>query len=209
MTTIRRLADSCVLVTTDAGTTLFDPGFFTFDAGQVDLDSIGDVQRVLITHEHADHVKPEFVAWLKDRSPDLTVHGNDRVVALLGEAGVEATNENPAGVSSQDVDHGVLPDGSTVPNRSWTLDGTFTHPGDSHEPTQTAPVMALPLVAPWMAMRQAIEFAERLKPQQVIPIHDFYLTEGGRNFFADWGGKVLGTVGVEFIPLKWGESTTV
>ena len=61
MFTIRRLADSCLLVTTATGTTLFDPGFFTWDSGEVDLETIGDVQRVLITHEHGDHVKPEFV----------------------------------------------------------------------------------------------------------------------------------------------------
>ena len=47
MTTIRRLADSCLIVTTDQGATLFDPGFRTFDV--IDLDSIGDIQRVLIT----------------------------------------------------------------------------------------------------------------------------------------------------------------
>ena len=50
MSKIRRMTNSCLSVTSDAGTTLFDPGFFTF--AEFDLSTIGDVQRVLITHEH-------------------------------------------------------------------------------------------------------------------------------------------------------------
>ena len=60
MAQIRRLTDSCLLVTTDAGISLFDPGFHTFGSGEIDLDSIGDVTRVFISHEHRDHVDPGF-----------------------------------------------------------------------------------------------------------------------------------------------------
>ena len=209
MTTIRRLADSCITVTTDQGTTLFDPGFFTFDSGQIDLESIGDVQRVLITHEHGDHVKPEFVAWLIDRSADVAVHGNENVARLLREHGIDVVVDDPGGVSSEDCDHGILPNGSTVPNRAYTVDGILTHPGDSHEPTSTAPVLALPLIVPWASMRGSMEFAMRVQPQQVIPIHDFYLSELGRNFLYGMAGGVLGGAGIEFISLGWGESATV
>ena len=83
MTTIRRLTNSCLVVTTDDGATLFDPGFWTFGSGDVDLESIGDIQRILITHEHGDHVKPEFVRWLIDRGEDVAVHSNQAVFDLL------------------------------------------------------------------------------------------------------------------------------
>jgi L-ascorbate metabolism protein UlaG (beta-lactamase superfamily) len=76
MSQIRRLTDSCLLVTTEDEATLFDPGFHTFLDGPVDLDSIGDVTRVLVTHEHADHVNPDFMDWLVDRNSDLVVHSN-------------------------------------------------------------------------------------------------------------------------------------
>lgn len=206
MTTIRRIADSCVTVTTDQGTTLIDPGFFSFDSDHVDLSAIGDVQRVLITHEHGDHVKPEFVRWLLDRSPDLTVHGNDNVAALLRETDVEVINSDPDGVSSEDCDHGTLPNGSTVPNRAYTVDGVFTHPGDSQDPSSSAPILALPLLVPWGTMRGSMEFAMRVAPQQVVPIHDFYLSEGGRGFLYGMAGGVLGGAGIEFVHLNWGES---
>lgn len=206
MTTIRRLADSCVTITTNQGTTLIDPGFFTFDSGEVDLDTIGDVQRVLITHEHGDHVKPEFVAWLLDRSPDLTVHANPTVAGILREHGIEASVADPDGVTSEDVDHGILPNGLTVPNRAYTVEGALTHPGDSHEPTRSAPILALPLVMPWGTMRGSMEFAMRLQPEQVVPIHDFYLSELGRDFLGGMAQGILLDAGIEFVRLKWGES---
>jgi len=209
MTTIRRLADSCVTVTTDQGTTLIDPGFFTFDSGEVDLDTIGDVQRVLITHEHGDHVKPEFVAWLLDRSPDLTVHANDAVAGLLSGHDIEVVVDDPEGVRSEDCAHGILPNGSTVPNRAFTVDGVLTHPGDSHEPTSSGPVLALPLIVPWASMRGSMEFAMRVRPQQVVPIHDFYLSELGRNFLYGMADGVLGGADIEFIGLNWGDSANV
>jgi L-ascorbate metabolism protein UlaG (beta-lactamase superfamily) len=206
MPTIRRLSDSCLLVTTDDGTTLFDPGFHTFDSGEVDLEEIGDVRRVLITHEHGDHVKPEFVKWLVDRGTDLSVHSNDAVAELLAPHDIEVVTDNPAGASSEDVTHEVIPNGSAPPNRSWTLDGVLTHPGDSYEPTITAPVLALPLLVPWGSATASVEFARRLGPRQVVPVHDFYLSESGRAWIVGMVGNVLGGDDIELVPLDWGES---
>jgi glyoxylase-like metal-dependent hydrolase (beta-lactamase superfamily II) len=206
MTTIRRLTDSCLSVTTEAGTTLFDPGFHTFDTGEIDLDSIGEVQRVLITHEHGDHVKPEFVAWILDRGRDVTVYSNQAVADLLANHDIEVTTDNPAGVTSEDVLHEMIPTGATPPNRAFTVEGVLTHPGDSYQPSSSAPVLALPLIVPWGSTTASMEFARRLAPQQVVPIHDFYLNEFGRSWVAGMAKNVLGQAGIEFVPLGWGES---
>ena len=209
MTTIRRLADSCLLVTTDDGTTLLDPGFFSFDSGEIDLESIGDVQRVLITHEHADHVKPEFVRWLVDRGTDVAVHANQSVADLLLPHDVEALIHDPSGVSSEDVIHGMTPMGTAPPNRSYTIEGVLTHPGDSYQPTVTAPVLALPLLVLWGSTTESVEFARRLAPRQVVPVHDWYLSEGGRKFMTGLVKGVLARDGIELVPLDWGESFTL
>jgi L-ascorbate metabolism protein UlaG (beta-lactamase superfamily) len=209
MPTIRRLTDSCLLLSTGAGTTLIDPGFHTFDSGEIDLDSIGDVQRVLVTHEHGDHVKPEFVRWLLDRGADVTVHCNAAVAGLLAEHGIEASTADPAGVTSEDVLHEVIPTGAAPPNRSYTVDGVLTHPGDSYQPTVTAPVMALPLLAPWGSTTASVAFARRIAPRQVIPIHDFYTSSSGRAWLATLVKNVLAPDGIEVVPLDWGESYTV
>lgn len=209
MPTIRRLADSCLLVSDDAGATLIDPGVFAYRADDIDLESIGDVSRILITHEHADHVSPEFVQWVLDRGSDIAVHANDAVAALLEPHDIEVSDRDPAGVSSEDVLHEMIPTGATPPNRSFTIDGLLTHPGDSYQPTSSAPVLALPLLVPWGSMTQGVEFARRLGPRQVVPIHDFYTSPSGRQWVATLAKKVLTGDGIELVPLGWGESYSI
>ena len=209
MTTIRRLTNSCLLVSEPAGTTLFDPGFFTFGYADIHLATIGDVQRVLITHEHGDHVSPDFVRWLVDRGTDVVVHSNQAVADLLFEHDIAVTIDNPAGVSSEDVLHEMIPTGATPPNRAYTIDGLITHPGDSYAPTSTGPILALPLLTPWGTTTRSVEFARQLQPQQVIPIHDFYLSESGRRFIVKMATAVLSKSEIEVVPLDWGDSYTV
>lgn len=209
MTTIRRLTDSCLIVTDDEGSTMIDPGFWTFDSGAVDLSSIGDIQRVLITHEHIDHAKPEFVRWLVDRGDDVAVHGNPSVAGLLEPHGIEVATADPAGVSSEDVIHELTPIGTAPPNRSYTIDGVITHPGDSYQPTRTAPVLALPLIVLWGSTTQSMEFARRLGPRQVVPIHDFYMSASGREFMAGLAKNVLAADDIEVVPLDWGDHYTL
>lgn len=209
MATIQRLAHSCLLVTTDQGTTLFDPGFFSFEQPPVDLDGLGDVQRVLVTHEHADHVQPDFVRWLVDRGDDVAVHGNQAVVDLLADAGIDADVAVPSGTSAEDVAHETLPNGTTVPNRSWTVGDVLTHPGDSYEPERSAPVLALPLLTPWGSATAAVAFARRLGVAAVVPVHDFYLTERGRGFVAGIVRGPLADAGIDLLDLDWGASATI
>ncbi len=209
MTEIRRLTDSCVLVTTDDDATMFDPGFHTFLEGEVDLDSIGDVTRVLVTHEHADHVHPDFVKWLIDRKRDLTVYSNEAVADLLSEHDIPVSTETPQGVGVEDVVHEKLPNGAQPPNRSFTIEGVFTHPGDSHQPTKTAPIMALPLMAPWGSLTGAVEFAQRIGPERVLMIHDFFMSESGRERIRGMAKGALAAHGIELLDIDWGDSFTV
>ena len=171
MPSIRRLSDSCLIVTTDSGATILDPGFHTWDTGAVDLETVGDVQRVLITHQHKDHVKPEFVQWLLDRGDDVSVHANQAVVDLLAKHDIAAVTTDPDGVTSEDLAHEPTPFDSQPPNRAFTVDALLTHPGDSFQLSGTGPVLALPLMTPWCSMTAAMQFARRLAPRQAVPIH--------------------------------------
>jgi L-ascorbate metabolism protein UlaG (beta-lactamase superfamily) len=209
MTTITRLADSCLIVATDTNRTLIDPGGFAYTWDGIDLDSIGDVSNVLVTHEHADHVNVDFVKWLLDRGTDVTVHCNEATAAMLARADVEALTVPATDTSFEDVTHETLPTGATLPNRSWTIDDVLTHPGDSYQPTTTAPVMALALLAPWGSMTASVEFAKRLQPRQVIPTHDFYLSESGRAWVTSLASGVLAKADIEVVGLEPGQSFTV
>ena len=207
MTTIKRLTDSCLLVTTDDSATLMDPGFHSF--AHADLGAIGDITRVLITHEHGDHVSPDLLKLLLDRQSDLTIHANQAVADLLEPHEIEVDTSSPAGGSAEDARHETTPLGTSPPNLAWTIDGVITHPGDSFQPTTTAPLLALPLLTPWASMHQSMEFARRLSPQQAIPIHDFYLSDSGRAWASGMAKKVLAESSIDFIPLDWGEEISL
>ncbi len=207
MITVRRLVESCVVIGTDTATTLIDPGSLSFETDG--LDSIGQIDRVLITHEHHDHVNSDFVRWLIDRGNDLSVHANDAVARLLEPHGISVSTQNPPGVDSEDVLHEMVPNGATPPNRSFTVDGVFTHPGDSYQPTSSAAVLALPLLTPWGTATKSVEFARRLEPTVVVPVHDSYLNAGGRQWIRKLVGTVLADHSIELIPLDWGESATI
>lgn len=209
MTTLRRIANSCLTVSTDDGTTLFDPGFFSWGSDEVDLDAIGDVQRVLVTHAHGDHLEPSFVRWLVDRGQDVTVHSNAAVAAALAEHDIEVVQDAPRGTSFEDVTHEPIPTGETPPNRSWTIDDVLTHPGDSYGPTLTAPVLALPLMTPWGSTTSSVAFAKRLAPSAIVPIHDFYLSAAGRGFACDLAERGLAGSGIELLRLDWGDEATL
>ncbi len=209
MSTIKRISDSCLLVTTDEGTTILDPGFHSYQSDLIDLEHIGDVQRVLITHEHGDHVNPDFVKWLLSRGSDIEVHGNQAVAGLLAEHDVPVQTDPPPGTSAEDVLHEVTPLGDAPPNRAWTIDGVLTHPGDSYSPTRTAPVLALGLLTPWGSTTASLEFARGLKPSYVVPVHDFYLAEQGRRWIASVAKRGLADAGIEVVPLDWGEHFTL
>lgn len=216
-TTLTRLADSCVLLETADGTTLFDPGFFTWDshrgetwaADKVDLDSLGDVHKVAITHAHGDHMHPDFVQWLLDRGDDVEVISNDDVVGALAEHDIDVSTTVPDGFAAEDVTHEVIPTGDAPPNRSWTVGDAFTHPGDSWEPQETAGVLALPILPPWGSTTEAVEFAKRLGPDAVVPIHDFYIHPAGRDFLFELIEVGLDGSGIELLKLGWGDSATI
>lgn len=209
MSTIKRLTDSCLLVTTDEGATLLDPGFHSYQSDLIDLDNIGDIQRILITHDHGDHVSPDFLKWLLDRGDDVTVFANDAVATALSEYDIAVDTGVPEGTSTEDVLHETTPMGDTPPNRAWTIDGILTHPGDSYGPTTSAPVLALGLLTPWGSTTKSLEFARSLEPKYAVPVHDFYLSEQGRQWIYSVAKHVLAESGIEVMTLDWGESFTL
>jgi hypothetical protein len=76
-------------------------------------------------------------------------------------------------------------------------------PGDTFDLAARGDVLFLPLMVPWGAARTGVELVGRLGPKQVIPAHDFYLSDGGRAFIEVVGGAFGGAIaarGVEFVP---------
>ncbi|HEY5684042.1 MAG TPA: MBL fold metallo-hydrolase [Acidimicrobiia bacterium] len=190
--TVRRLADSCVIVDDGNHAALIDPGVHTWRHPDFSIDDIVWLDRILITHAHADHCHPEFVASLAERFPDVPIQTNAAVGAMLSAHGLAVTVENGSWIEATEAPHEPTPLGEGPPNTAFHVGGWFTHPGDSRRLHRTAPVLALPMMPPWGSMTDAIAFANRLGPRWVVPIHDWALGDAGRAFVDDVAPSALG-----------------
>jgi hypothetical protein len=65
-------------------------------------------------------------------------------------------------------------------NVGFIVDGTVYHPGDSlFVPDGDIETLLVPITAPWLKLREAIEFLRAVGPRHAHPIHDAALSEIG------------------------------
>lgn len=172
---LTKYPQSCLVVEVADQRLLIDPGIFLSAA--VDLDALGDLDAVLVTHRHADHLDPALLPGLRERGIEL--YANADVCALTGPQGVtEVRSGTPFTIGDievvpHDLDHVVLVDGSPgPPNTGFLIDGTLFHPGDGIELTGVqAPVLATPIAGPSISFHRAYRFVQQLGARTVVPIH--------------------------------------
>jgi L-ascorbate metabolism protein UlaG (beta-lactamase superfamily) len=197
---ITHVGHSCVLVEAAGVRVLVDPGAFTLG-----WESIEGLDAVLITHEHADHVDP-------GRLPALLA-GNPRA-RLVTEPGV---TQKLTGTVDRDLEPLAAGSSTAVGGLSVTATGgrhavihadiprignvgfvlaetsgtgpTLYHPGDMLEAVPSGvDVLAVPVNAPWAAVKETVEFVRAVGAATAFPIHDALLSPTGRGLYQ----RVLG-----------------
>ena len=172
---VTKFPQSCLVVETDGVRVAIDPG--TFVTARHDLEELGELDAVLYTHRHHDHLDVEVGDRRRERG--TTLFGNADVVTLLGEDRCTLVEDGrpftAAGlpVTPHDLPHVVMVDGAPgPPNTGFLLAGTLFHPGDGIELTGVSvPAAAIPIVGPSISFRDAYRFVEQLGARHVIPIH--------------------------------------
>lgn len=167
----------------------FDPGKFS------DKAVLEDVEAVLLTHLHPDHVVPERVVravaagaqavWApEDLVPQLATAGVPEDVlhtAVPGESFSAAGFE----VRVLGGEHALIHEDVPRPeNAAYLVDGALLHPGDSFPalPDEVeVDTLLLPVSAPWMKISEAVEYVRAVAPRLAVPIHDAILSPEGRS----------------------------
>lgn len=203
---VTKFLHSCLLVEDQGKTFLFDPGNFTDEANVLDLNKISNIDYILITHEHADHMFPSLIKKVLEKFPELIIITNNSATAVLENEGITASTETPDFIQTEIIPHEKIFGGEVPQNLKFTVNNLLTHPGDSFAFDQTTKVLALPLQAPWGNVTQAAELGVKLKPEIVLPIHDWHWKDEVRVSIYKRLEDFFNKQGIKFIPLETGIS---
>jgi L-ascorbate metabolism protein UlaG (beta-lactamase superfamily) len=204
--TITKLVHACLLVDTNGRRVLVDPGGFSWQDERLDVSMVDGVDRILITHEHADHINVDFLRAALERSNDAEVETTPALQAILAKQGIEAVTE---GTQQFAAPHERLPIAPGPQNVGFHIEGVLSHPGDSHSFVETMPILAMPFVAPWGSLTVGADRARLVKPKYVIPIHDWFLSEPGKTFMYRLAIMALSPDGIELVQIEDFKSVTL
>lgn len=204
---------SCVLLDTGSARLLFDPGAFSSD-----FEGVRDLDAILITHQHFDHLDGKRLPALVEANPSAALIVDEDTVAETTKLGLTAKQVEPgdevtvagATVTAVGGRHATIhPDVAMPTNAGYVVDdGAFYHPGDAlFVPEQDIDVLGLPMGAPWLKTAEVIDFLRAVRPRRALPIHEALLTDVGLQVTTSWVTRM--NPDAELLSPPRGEATEV
>jgi len=211
---LTKFTHSCVRITDEGRALVIDPGGFS----EVET-ALEEVDAVLITHEHPDHVDAARLAAVAASNNDLRIWAPKAVTDQLSSVAELADRLTTVG-SGEEFTAGGFPIRtfggqhalihSSIPvvaNVCYLVEGTIYHPGDSYVvPTAAVELALVPINAPWAKLAETVDFAVSVRAPRAIGIHDALLSDAGRGLYGSQLQRMAGEYGTDYRPLVAGES---
>jgi L-ascorbate metabolism protein UlaG (beta-lactamase superfamily) len=202
---LTKYSHACVRITEDEDRRLvIDPGVFSEVA-----EAVENVDAVLITHQHPDHVDTPALALAAEANPSLRIWGPKDITDALAKIEVlegRLTTVGPgetftAGglpVRTFGGQHALIH--SSVPvvsNISYLVAEAIYHPGDSYTvPDAAVEVLLIPISAPWAKLSETYDFTISVRAPRAFQIHDAIVNEIGRGLYESHMSRVGDLYGV-------------
>jgi len=209
---ITKFGHSCLLVEEGDARILIDPGSYSTlqnDARNIDA--------ILITHEHQDHLSIESLRAILKNSPEAKIYTNAGVGEKLKAENIpfefledaQRVIVKGALVEGFGRDHAIIyPSLPRFDNTGYLIAGRLFHPGDALlVPSKPVEILALPVIAPWSKISEVIDYAKTVKPKIAFPIHDGMLKNPGG--YSKWPETFLAPEGIEWKVIEDGKSLEV
>jgi len=208
---ITKFGHCCLLIEHKGIRIITDPGSYSVIPGD-----IRNIDLILITHDHQDHVHTESLQELIKNNPNAEVLTNSEVGKKLDELSIPHTVLEGRDskivrevlLEAFDCKHEeIYEDFGQVQNTGYFIDDKLFYPGDSFfNPERSVDTLALPVAGPWCTIHDAVDYAISVKPTKAFPVHDGMLYSDRRSITRKLPEKVLGENGIEFINMEEGDT---
>ena len=208
---ITKIGHCCLLIEVEGKRIITDPGSFTVDELITE-----DIDVVLITHEHADHLHIESVQKIVKSNPHVVVVTNSGVGKLLTDSrisfvlleGAQRAQFSGVNVEACDGAHEeIYEERGQVQNTGYFIANKLFYPGDSFtDPKRKVDILAFPIGGPWCTVGNAIRYVLKLKPTHALPVHDGIERSDRVSILHRLPGIVFSEQGIYFHPMQEGDS---
>ncbi|TFF35428.1 MBL fold metallo-hydrolase [Mucilaginibacter psychrotolerans] len=217
---ISKYIHSCLLFELEGHKLLFDPGNFTFADGSVTPEMFAEVDSIVVTHIHPDHLDIDNLKQIVSLS-HATIYTNMEVGTAIQKAGLHYSlieegiyTVGPFKLQAIPVRHEPLLDSPIPQMTGFIINDKVLHPVDSMEDKLTEyqgiELLLLVTMAPFANELRIAGFGDKLKPKKILPVHDgfakpFFVKSRFQNY-----ARHFAKTGIEFIEIyEPGDSITV
>lgn len=206
---ITKYLHSCLLVEEQGKIFLIDPGNYSVENEALTIEKLNHVDYLLITHEHPDHMYLPFIKELTKKFQNIQTFSNNSVKQLLEKENITVQTESTDIIKLSPVPHEKIWMGQSPQNCLIAINNQFADPGDSLTFSTSAPIIALPITAPWGSTTWAVETALKIKPKIIIPIHDYQWKEEFKKGIYERLEQYFEQLGISFKKMETGISVEV